>query len=47
MTTSTLQLILEVGAAVLGGVAVIEARGKSWAGWGVIAVSAALLLGRL
>lgn len=47
MTTSTIQLILEVEAAILGVAAVIESRGKSWAGWGVLLLAVALLLGRL
>lgn len=45
MTTAT--LILLVIGLVFGIVAVIEANGRSWAGWGVIALAAALLLPRL
>lgn len=40
----TLYLVLLVAGLVLGIVAVVEARGRSWAGWGVILVAAALLI---
>ena len=38
-------LILLIAALVFGVVAVIEARGRSWAGWGVIALAIAGLIG--
>ena len=38
-------LVLAVVALVLGIVAVVEARGRSWAGWGVCALAAIHLLG--
>jgi len=44
---TTLQLALLVAAAILGCVAIIEASGRSWAGWGVLAIAAALLVVRL
>lgn len=42
-----IELVLAIGGLVLGIVAVVEARGASWAGWGVILLAAALLLPRL
>lgn len=43
----TLALVLVVAALVLGIVAVVLARGRDFAGWGVIAIAAMLLLERL
>lgn len=44
---STLELVLIIAGLVLGIVAVVEAHGRSWAGWGVICLAAALLLPRI
>ncbi len=44
---STLELVLIIAGLVLGIVAVVEARGRSWVGWGVICLAAALLLPRI
>jgi len=44
---STIELVLEIAGLVFGVVAVLEAQGRSWAGWGVICVAVALLLPRL
>ena len=41
----SLELVLALVALVLGIVAVVEARGRSWAGWGVIALAVLHLLG--
>lgn len=41
-----LDLVLAIAALILGSVAVIEARGRDWAGWGVICLAAIVLLGR-
>lgn len=41
---STIELVLVIAGLILGIVAVIEARGRSWAGWGVVCIAAALLL---
>ena len=43
----TLGLLLAVVALIFGIVAVIEANGRSWAGWGVICLAALLLLGNV
>jgi hypothetical protein len=43
---STLVLILLIAALVFGIVAIVEARGRSWAGWGVVCLAVALLLPR-
>lgn len=44
---TTLELVLVIAGLILGIVSVVEARGRSWAGWGVIALAAALLLPRV
>lgn len=44
MSVSTL---LEIAGLVLGIVAVVEAKGRNWAGWGVIALAVALLWGAI
>ena len=45
---STLILVLLLAGLVFGILELVEARGKrSWAGWGVLALALALLLGRL
>ena len=41
----SLALILAVAALILGIVAVVESKGRSWAGWGVICLAAIQLLG--
>ena len=41
----TLALVLAIAALILGIVAVVESRGRNWAGWGVIALAAIQLLG--
>ena len=38
-------LVLAIAALILGIVSVVEARGRSWAGWGVICLAAIHLLG--
>lgn len=43
----TVTLILAIAALVLGAVAVVEANGRSWAGWGVIALAAIVILERV
>lgn len=43
---STLQLVLLVAALILGIVAVLEQRGRSWAGWACVCLAVALLLPR-
>ena len=40
-------LILAIAALILGIVAVVEARGRSWAGFGVICLAVIHLLGSL
>lgn len=40
----SIDLILTIAALILGIVAVIEAQGRSFAGWGVICLAAAALL---
>lgn len=40
-------LILAIVALIFGIVAVVEAQGRSWAGWGVIALAAIHLVGLL
>ena len=47
MSTDTIQLVGFVVALVLGIVAVVEAGGRSWAGWGVIVLAVVLLTPRL
>lgn len=42
-----IDLILAIAALILGIVAVVEARGRNWAGWGVICLAAIVLLGKL
>ena len=42
-----LVLILAIAALILGIVAVVEARGRSWAGFGVICLAAIHLLGNV
>lgn len=42
-----LQLVLFIAGLVLGIVAVVEAHGRSWSGWGVIALAVGLLIPRL
>jgi len=42
-----IDLVLAIAALILGIVAVIEAQGRSWAGWGVICLAVIFLLGRL
>lgn len=44
---STIDLVLAIAALVFGIVAVIEAQGRSWAGWGVVCLAAIVILGRL
>jgi hypothetical protein len=44
---NTVELLLYVAGGVLGIVAVLEAQGRSWAGWGVALLALALVLGRL
>lgn len=45
MTSKTLfELILIIAAGIFGVVAVVEARGRNWAGWGVIALAVAGLI---
>lgn len=45
MTGKTLiELILVIAALVFGVVAVVEARGRNWAAWGVVALAVAALL---
>ncbi len=39
----TVQLVALIVAAVFGVIAVIEANGKSWAGWGVLLLALVLL----
>jgi hypothetical protein len=41
----TIPDLLYIVGLVLGIVSVVEARGRSWAGWGVIAIAAGLLYG--
>jgi hypothetical protein len=41
---TTVELVLGIVALVFGIVAVIEANGRSWAGWGVIALAAIVVL---
>ena len=43
----SLELVLALVALILGIVAVVEARGRSWSGWGVIALAVLHLLGNL
>lgn len=43
----TVTLILAIAALVLGAVAVVEAQGRNWAGWGVICLAAIVILGRV
>lgn len=40
-------LILAIAALILGIVAVVEANGRAWAGWGVIALAVIHLLAQL
>lgn len=40
------ELVLAILAFVFGLVAVVEANGRNWAGWGVIALALIILLGR-
>ena len=47
MNTDTIQLVLFVAALVFGIAAVVEARGHSWAGWGVLCLAVAALLPRV
>lgn len=42
--SDTLALILGVVALVFGIIAVIEANGRNWAGWGVIVLAAIVIL---
>ncbi len=44
---SVLTLILAILALIAGAVAVLEAGGRNWAGWGVIALAIIVLIGRL
>ncbi len=44
---TTLTLVLLIVGLIFGIVAVVEANGRNWAGWGVIAIAAALLLPKL
>ena len=39
-----LSLILIIAGLILGIVAVVESNGRSWPGWGVICLAAAMLL---
>lgn len=39
-----IDLILAIAALILGIIAVVEARGRDWAGWGVIALAAIVLV---
>ena len=41
--TLSVEAVLYVVALILGIVAVVESKGRSWAGWGVIAIAAGLL----
>ena len=43
----TVTLLLAIVAIILGAVAVIEANGRNWAGWGVIALAAIVILERV
>lgn len=43
----TIVLVLEIAALVFGIVAVVNANGKEWAGWGVICLAVALLIGHI
>lgn len=42
-----IDLVLAIAALILGIIAVVEARGRNWAGWGVICLAAIVLLGKL
>ena len=42
-----LVLVLAVAALIVGLVGIVESRGRDWAAWGVIALAAIVLLGRL
>lgn len=39
--------LLEAAALILGIVAIVESRGRSWAGWGVVCLAVALLWGKV
>lgn len=44
---ATVQLVLIIAALVFAIVEEVLTRGRSWAGWGVLCLAVALLLGRL
>jgi uncharacterized membrane protein (DUF441 family) len=46
MVSAAILIAIIVGL-VFGIVAVVEAQGRNWAGWGVIAITIALLIWRL
>lgn len=43
----SIALVLAIAALILGIVAVVESRGRAWAGWGVIALAVIHLLGEV
>lgn len=40
----SIDLILVIAALILGFVAVVESQGRSWVGWGVVALAVSLLV---
>jgi hypothetical protein len=44
--TMSIALVLAIAALILGIVSVVESRGRSWAGWGVILLAAIHLIGQ-